>query len=250
MWWPWRTSSSVASRRWADACTPSSTTTTSRSPRLRPRPTRPWWPTTRSATSFRRAATPATPSSAASWPAIWRRRSWSRRCIAIPERRRRGCAASRLPPPSPDLPAACATSRTLTRESIMDASPPYELVAGSGPRPDGQHGPHSRLELDPAAVADVVTAPSDAVAERARKALWHVLPHTGLVLVSPGSPVFPVQIAAPNDVRRRLAGISWMELVGDQLPVESGVASLELPPVLPGLHLAGWAARTGGLAVA
>lgn len=132
----------------------------------------------------------------------------------------------------------------------MDAKLPYELLPGRGPQPEGRAGPNSRMELDTGALADLLTAPSDTVAERARKALWHVLPHSGLVLVTPGSPTFPVQIAAPDGVRRRLSGIEWMELVGPQPPGESGAGRLTLPAVLGELSVAGWVAKTGGFAAA
>jgi DNA-binding CsgD family transcriptional regulator len=129
---------------------------------------------------------------------------------------------------------------------MMEAYPPYEVE--QRPAPNGHSGPHPRTELDPVAVAELVTAPADAVAERARKTLWHVLPHTALVVVSPGSPTFPVQIAAPHGVRQQIGGIDWMELTRVQLPVDSGVSKLELPAVLDELHLAGWVAKTAGIA--
>ena len=132
----------------------------------------------------------------------------------------------------------------------MDANPPYEVLPGPWVQPDGQRGSHLRMEVDPVALADVVTAASDTVAERARKALWHVLPHAGLVLLAPKSPTFPVQIAAPNDVRRRLAGIHWMELVRPQLPLESSVVRLQLPGDLLELNVAGWVAGVDGFAAA
>jgi hypothetical protein len=100
------------------------------------------------------------------------------------------------------------------------------------------------MQLNPAALADLLTAPSEAVAERARKALWHVLPHSGLVVVTPGPLAFPVQIAAPDGVRQRLSGIDWAELVRAQLPAENGVIRLELPDALVELQAAGWVART------
>jgi DNA-binding CsgD family transcriptional regulator len=132
---------------------------------------------------------------------------------------------------------------------MMNATPPYELLSGHWPQPNAQQGPQTTMGLDLVAMADLVTAPSDAVAERARKALWHELPHTALVLVTPGSPTFPVQIAAPNGVRQRLAGINWTELVGRQPLIESGVTRLQLPAVLLELHVAGWVAKTAEFAV-
>ena len=126
----------------------------------------------------------------------------------------------------------------------MDANPPYEVLSARRPEPPGDHAPRTRTELDPTAVAEIVTAPVDAVAERVRKALWHALPHSALVLVSPGSATFPIQIAAPDGLRQRLAGVEWMTLIGHQLPLESGVTRLDLPAALLELHVAGWVART------
>ncbi|HEY4409362.1 MAG TPA: LuxR C-terminal-related transcriptional regulator [Acidimicrobiia bacterium] len=132
----------------------------------------------------------------------------------------------------------------------MDAKPPYEVLSGPWSEPNLQPAPHASLDLDPVGVAELVTASSDTVAEQARKVLWHVLPHTALVLVTPGSPTFPVQIAAPNGVRRRLAGLEWLKMVGPQVPVESGVTRLELPAVLFDLHTLGWTAKTAEFGVA
>jgi DNA-binding CsgD family transcriptional regulator len=104
--------------------------------------------------------------------------------------------------------------------------------------------------LDTAALAELATAPADAVAEGARKALLPVLPHTALVLVTPGSPTFPVQIAAPQGARQRLATIEWTQMVGGELPAASGVARLELPAVVGGLRVAGWVSQSPGVTVA
>jgi DNA-binding CsgD family transcriptional regulator len=109
---------------------------------------------------------------------------------------------------------------------------------------------HARAGLDPVAVADLMTAPAEAVAEQAQKALWPVLPHTALVLVTPGSPNVPVQIAAPGSLQPRLADVDWMELVTPQLPEENGVVRLQLPGELGALQVAGWAAKTGDVTVA
>jgi DNA-binding CsgD family transcriptional regulator len=106
----------------------------------------------------------------------------------------------------------------------------------------------ARVDAD--ALAELVAAPADAVAERARNALWPVLPHTALVLVTPGSPTFPVQIAAPRQARQRLAAIEWTRMLGVELPTGSDVARLDLPGVLGGLRAVGWVARSGGFTVA
>jgi len=46
---------------------------------------------------------------------------------------------------------------------MMDANPPYEVLPGRWPQPNGHDGPDARTELDPTAVAELVTAPADAV---------------------------------------------------------------------------------------
>lgn len=120
----------------------------------------------------------------------------------------------------------------------------------SGPQVNGPRGNGARAWLDAQALAELVTAPAEAVAERARKALLPVLPHTALVLVTPGSPTFPVQIAAPRGARQRLVAIEWTRVIGRELPAEGEVARLELPDVLGGLRVAGWAATSAGFTAA
>lgn len=104
--------------------------------------------------------------------------------------------------------------------------------------------------VDDEALAELMTAPADAIADRARRVLQPVLPHTALVLVSPESLTFPVQIAAPQGPRQRLAAVDWTEVADVDLPLESDVARLELPAVLGGLRVSGWLARSGGFTVA
>jgi len=127
----------------------------------------------------------------------------------------------------------------------IPSDPPY----GNWPQ-DDEHHAHVPAWLDAEAWAELTTAPADAVAERARKALLPVLPHTALVLVTPGSPTFPVQISAPRGARQQLMGIDWVRLVGSEPPAEGGVARLELPDVLGGLRVAGWVARSAGFTAA
>jgi DNA-binding CsgD family transcriptional regulator len=133
----------------------------------------------------------------------------------------------------------------------MTATPiASEAPSRTWPQVDGQHDAHASAWLDAEALAELVTAPADAVAERARKALLPVLPHTALVLVTPGSPTFPVQIAAPHGTRQQLAAIEWTRVVGSELPAGNGVARLELPGVVAGLRVAGWVATSAGFTVA
>jgi len=131
-------------------------------------------------------------------------------------------------------------------ESIPGGS---EAVAGPWSRTKRQDSPASAGQVDISAAADLATASDDAVAERARKALWRLLPHSALVIVTPGSDIYPVQIAAAQVARERLAVVDWMGLIEDQLPTDSRVSRLALPSVLVGLHLAGWVARAGGFTV-
>jgi DNA-binding CsgD family transcriptional regulator len=103
--------------------------------------------------------------------------------------------------------------------------------------------------VDGKALADLATAPVDAIAERAAKALSPVLPHAALLVVITGCPV-PVQITAPDDLRELLAGTDWTLLHKRQQPLTGPVARMELPGVVAGLRLAGWIAASGGITVA
>jgi DNA-binding CsgD family transcriptional regulator len=116
--------------------------------------------------------------------------------------------------------------------------------------PHEQEIQHDLIALD--AIADLVAAPGDEVAERARAALDPVLPHDALVLVTPSSPGFPVQIAASRGLRERLAGVAWDTLVAepDGTVTDGGTARLTLPHVIGGLRVAGWMARSAGSTVA
>jgi DNA-binding CsgD family transcriptional regulator/signal transduction histidine kinase len=127
----------------------------------------------------------------------------------------------------------------------IPSDPPY----GTWLEGDGPHA-HVPAWLDAEGLTELATAPADAVAERARKALLPVLPHSALVLVTPGSPTFPVQISAPRGARQQLMGIDWTRLVGGEPPTEGGVGRLDLPDVLGGLRVAGWVARSAGFTAA
>ncbi|MCW3013855.1 MAG: helix-turn-helix transcriptional regulator [Solirubrobacterales bacterium] len=114
------------------------------------------------------------------------------------------------------------------------------------------HGPPAQHDA-PAlgAIADLVAAAGDEVAERARDALTPVLDHVALVLITPGSPGFPVQIAASRGLRERLAGVAWDTMAG-RPPVdmpEDGAVRLRLPDVIGGLRVVGWMARSAGSTV-
>jgi DNA-binding CsgD family transcriptional regulator len=103
--------------------------------------------------------------------------------------------------------------------------------------------------VDPGAAADLVTASGVDVATRARAALSPLLPHDALVLVTPASAGFPVQIAAPRGLREGLAAIDWRGIVGGDAAPEGTATRLTLSEVDGGLDLAGWVATSGKLSV-
>jgi DNA-binding CsgD family transcriptional regulator len=103
--------------------------------------------------------------------------------------------------------------------------------------------------LDPGALADLIAASGDDVAARARAALAPLLPHDALVLVTPASPGFPVQIAAPRGLREGLSAIEWDRMVDGDTAEEGTAARLVLSKLSSGLDVAGWVATTGRLSV-
>ncbi|HMJ36601.1 MAG TPA: LuxR C-terminal-related transcriptional regulator [Baekduia sp.] len=105
-------------------------------------------------------------------------------------------------------------------------------------------------EADFRALAELVSARGFEVAERAQAALAPVLPHDALVLVTPGSPDLPVQIAAPPELLERVVGFDWSAMVGSDLPEGCGATRLVLPDLGGGVRLAGWVAGAGKQAVA
>jgi DNA-binding CsgD family transcriptional regulator len=98
--------------------------------------------------------------------------------------------------------------------------------------------------LDPAALADLVAASSVDVAARARAALAPLLPHDALVVVTPASAGFPVQIAAPRGLRDGLTVIDWRQMVDAGATAEGTAARLRLPKLGGDLDLAGWVAKS------
>jgi DNA-binding CsgD family transcriptional regulator/signal transduction histidine kinase len=130
-------------------------------------------------------------------------------------------------------------------------------TAGSGAAAARAVRPRHGHEIQPdaielTAIADLVAAAGHEVADRARAALGPVLPHDALVLVTPASSGFPVQIAASRGLRERLAGVAWDTLIGEpqgSVP-ENGAVRLIVPDVIGGLRTAGWMACSGGSRVA
>jgi DNA-binding CsgD family transcriptional regulator len=104
--------------------------------------------------------------------------------------------------------------------------------------------------MDPGALADLVAASGIDVAARARAALAPLLPHDALVLVTPASAGFPVQIAAPRGLREGLAAIDWRRMVDGAAGSEGTAARLPLSELECGLEVAGWVATSGQLTVA
>jgi DNA-binding CsgD family transcriptional regulator len=100
-------------------------------------------------------------------------------------------------------------------------------------------------DLDPEAIGELLCAPGALVAQRARAVLAPLLPHDALVLVTPASAGFPVQIAASRGLREGLAAIGWCRLVKAAPRAEGAVARLQLTQLDGGLQLAGWVATSG-----
>jgi DNA-binding CsgD family transcriptional regulator/signal transduction histidine kinase len=130
---------------------------------------------------------------------------------------------------------------------------PTSAPLRTSPRP-ASTGPQAQLAtsdtVDLAALADLVTAPSDELAESARAVLAPVLPHRALVLVSPAASGMPVRISAPNELRERLAAIDWVSIAGNAIPADDGAARVAVPDGIAGLRAAGWAANSAGSGVA
>jgi DNA-binding CsgD family transcriptional regulator len=124
-----------------------------------------------------------------------------------------------------------------------------------GSSPNGLHGEPAvrRDAIALNAIGDLLSAPADQVAARARAALEPVLSHDALVLVTPGSPRFPVLIACSRGLRERLASVPWESLVDDPFATESGsavrAARLALPDLAGGLRVVGWMAGSAGARV-
>jgi DNA-binding CsgD family transcriptional regulator/signal transduction histidine kinase len=131
-----------------------------------------------------------------------------------------------------------------------------------GPRPQGRlrggsggaaPWPYSHPGGDQAvlaAVAKLVTSTTEELAEHARAAIAPVLSHQALVLVAPEAESLPVQIAAPSELRRRLAAVDWLSLVAGAITSEDGATRVMLSDTIAGLRPAAWVASSGGFGVA
>jgi DNA-binding CsgD family transcriptional regulator len=101
-----------------------------------------------------------------------------------------------------------------------------------------------------AAVAELAASTAEELAERARAAIAPVLSHQALVIVAPDAESLPVRIAAPNELRQRLAAVDWLSLVAREISSEDGAARVAVPDAVAGLRPAGWVASSGGFGVA
>jgi DNA-binding CsgD family transcriptional regulator len=122
--------------------------------------------------------------------------------------------------------------------------PPLYSVDAEVPRP----GPTAGAP-DPHALADLIAAPGVEVAARARASLAPLLTTDALVLVTPSSGGFPVQIDAPRGLREGLAAIDWRRMVDVRSAPDGTAVRLALPKLEGGLELAGWTATSGRIAV-
>jgi DNA-binding CsgD family transcriptional regulator len=68
--------------------------------------------------------------------------------------------------------------------------------------------------------------------------------------VAPNAQSLPVRIAAPGELRGRLAAIDWFNLVAGTIPSDDGAARATVPDGIAGLRPAGWVASSGGFGVA
>ncbi|MDX6645935.1 MAG: hypothetical protein QOK40_1662, partial [Miltoncostaeaceae bacterium] len=142
----------------------------------------------------------------------------------------------------PPSDRSAVSGRALTRAR---GGAPATTTAPASPSPlTGSDG-----DLALAALADLATAPVDAVADRAHAALAASFAHDALVLVSPDDPSVPVRIAAPRELRERLATLDWAGLVDPRAPQGSSYR-LTLPDVIGGLRAAGWVGVSGGICIA
>jgi DNA-binding CsgD family transcriptional regulator/signal transduction histidine kinase len=100
------------------------------------------------------------------------------------------------------------------------------------------------------ALADLVCASTDQMADCARAALAPVLPHHALVIVTPHADGLPVRIAAPSDLHERLGAIDWLSIMATGQPVEKGAGRFAVPDAIAGLRAVGWVASSDGIEVA
>jgi DNA-binding CsgD family transcriptional regulator/anti-sigma regulatory factor (Ser/Thr protein kinase) len=115
------------------------------------------------------------------------------------------------------------------------------------PRPG--HAPMGAESDTLAALADMVCASTEEMAERLRTALTPVLPHQATILITPTAEVLPVRIAAPAPLQERLAEIDWLGIAATALRTHEGATRALLPDVIAGMRAVGWTAGSAGTGV-
>ena len=137
-------------------------------------------------------------------------------------------------------------SGTITDMSFSGASSSEErnpaaglVTAGS---PEAQPGDANPDFLP--ALADIVCASTEEMAERARVALSPLLRHDALVIVAPTADGLPVRIAAPAELHDRLAAIDWYGIAASGQSLQDGARRCSVPDAIGGLRAAGWVASS------
>jgi DNA-binding CsgD family transcriptional regulator/signal transduction histidine kinase len=123
----------------------------------------------------------------------------------------------------------------------------YGAVGTTAIGQPGAQPPRSEPSL--AALADVVCASTDEMADRARTALAPILAHDALVIVAPAADGLPVRIAASHELQERLGAIDWLAIAGSALPRDDGAFRAAVPDAVAHLRAAGWVASSAGVGV-
>jgi DNA-binding CsgD family transcriptional regulator len=100
------------------------------------------------------------------------------------------------------------------------------------------------------ALAELATSTTEELADRARAAIAPGLSHQALVIVAPGAESLPVRIAAPEELRRRLAAIDWSSLLAGKIATDDRAARVAVPDAIAGLRPVAWVAASHGRGIA
>jgi DNA-binding CsgD family transcriptional regulator len=152
-------------------------------------------------------------------------------------------------------PARLASIGAMTLRAALPADGQYDsgshvVSIGSGA---AASLPGSHLSGDAdllAPLAELATATTEELAERAQAAIATVLSHQALVIVAPNAESLPVRIAAPSELQHRLAAVDWLGLVAGTISSDDGATRVTVPDAIGGLRPAGWAASSAGFGVA
>jgi DNA-binding CsgD family transcriptional regulator/signal transduction histidine kinase len=128
-----------------------------------------------------------------------------------------------------------------------DRHPGAVDVSGATVSPGGWPVDDNSVALP--ALADLVCASTEEMADRARTVLAPTLPHHALVIVAPSADGLPVRIAAPAELQERLAAIDWTGIAAAGQPYEEGASRVTVPDLIAGLRAAGWVASSAGIGV-